>query len=97
MRPEDDGLVITLDFTAGAVAPARDHLSLSHRSTTSSRRPGRAIEGTVRSFTRRLISCEHCGKSRLDYDGPHSPQVVMPLGHVRDCIGRIWHNGVLVK
>lgn len=93
----DDGVVIVLDFTGRDTDDAaRDHLSFSQRRTTSSRTPGRVNEGTVITFTRKLIECPFCKGRRLDFDGPHGTRVV-GVGQVRDCAGRTWTNGVLKK
>lgn len=91
----NDGIVIVLDFTREAEATSRETLTHSFRSTTSSRRPGRAIEGTVVTFQRRLITCPHCGGKRMDYDGPHGLLNTTTEGVQRDCIGRLYRHGVL--
>jgi hypothetical protein len=67
----NDGIVIVLDFTREAEPESREKLMHSFRSTTSSRRPGRAIEGTVVTMQRSIVTCPHCGGKRMDYDGPH--------------------------
>lgn len=94
----DDGVVIVLDFTQHAeLAESRDMLQHSFRSTTSSRRPGARIEGTVVSFTRRVVTCERCGSKRIDFDGPHALLNTNEVGVQRDCVGRLFRNGTLVK
>lgn len=93
----NDGIVIVLDFTRpNEVTESRDVLSHSHRSTTSSRRPGAKIEGTVTAFTRRVVVCKDCGSKRLDFDGPHA-LVMVGEETKRDCAGRIYKKGVLVN
>lgn len=52
-------------------APER---GLSHRSTTSSRRPGKAIEGTVSYRVRQIVKCPKCGGFRYDSPHPHAPR-----------------------
>lgn len=93
----DDGIVIVLDFTRDDAVESRDQLTHSHRSTTSSRRPGRAIEGTVVSFTRRIVVCALCLRKRMDFDGPHSLLNTDVQGVQRDCIGRLWRDGKLLE
>lgn len=44
----------------------------SHRSTTSSRHPGRAFEGTVNYEIARVVPCAKCGHPRRDSVHPHS-------------------------
>lgn len=63
----------------------------SRRSTTSSRHPGRAMVGTVVTSRRGLVRCV-CGGMRTPFDGPHSP-VVVSVGTVRDCTGKLWRRG----
>lgn len=92
-----DGVVIVLDFTRPEVVESRDKLTHSFRSTTSSRRPGRAIEGTVVSLTRRVVVCPFCGSKRMDFDGMHAPRTTSEIGVVLDCINRVWRNGVLTE
>ena len=41
-------------------------VGLSHRSTTSSRHPGRSFEGTVAYEITRIVLCEKCGLSRRE-------------------------------
>jgi hypothetical protein len=63
----------------------------SHRSTTSSRRPGVAIEGTVRRELVQLARCPDCpGHPKRFGTGPHAPRWVVRDGrHVKvDCAGR---------
>lgn len=57
----------------------------SHRSTTSSRRPGVAIVGTVAYRITRLAECPHCGVLRRISAGPHAPRYVD--GRRVDCRG----------
>lgn len=63
-------------------------LTFSHRSTTSSRKPGAAITGTVHVRTRKLIACEKCHRLRIDLGGAHGP-LVHPDGSVTDCVGDV--------
>lgn len=94
----DDGVVIVLDFVGDREpAKGRDVLTHSFRSTTSSRRPGASIQGTVAAFTRRVVICEFCKRKRLDFDAPHSPVSAGSNNEVRDCAGRIWRDGRLVS
>lgn len=71
----------------------RSDVTASHRSTTSSRRPGAAIEGTVWRPTRQLVTCDKCHRPRIDLGGPHAPLSVSH-GVKRDCVGDLWVNGV---
>ena len=53
-----------------------DHLvpatrGISHRSTTSSRLPGKSIEGSVNYDLARIIPCEDCGGMRRASPYPH--------------------------
>ncbi|PZR07064.1 MAG: hypothetical protein DI536_28830 [Archangium gephyra] len=59
---------------------------LSHRTTSSSRRPGKAIEGTVNYAVRSIVRCPDCGGWRYDSPHPHSPH--WRNGVQVDCIGR---------
>lgn len=68
-----------------AVLPASR--GVSHRSTTSSRRPGKAIEGTVHYEVLSIVRCEACGSMRYNLGGPHSPRYGDD-GRVVDCLGR---------
>ena len=63
---------------------------VSHRSTTSSRRPGRAIEGAVTYAAGSVGLCLDCGCTRRIGDTPHAPRIERRNGrHVRvDCAGR---------
>lgn len=61
---------------------------VSHRSTTSSRRPGKAIEGTVHYEVRQVVQCPACGSMRFDLGGPHAPRLGKD-GRQVDCIGRL--------
>lgn len=89
-RLERDGRVLVLDFTspgdADDAAEAAAVVRLSHRNTTSSRRPGRAIEGTVRTTAPRLVKCLDCGHHRYNLGGAHSPH--WRDGVLVDCVGR---------
>lgn len=69
-----------------AIMPASR--GVSHRSTTSSRRPGKAIEGTVHYEVRQVVPCPACGSMRLDLGGPHAPRYGKE-GRVVDCVGRV--------
>lgn len=91
----DEGVVIVLDFTHEATPASRETLVHSFRSTTSSRRPGRAIEGTVVCYQRRVVICPFCHGQRMDYDEPHGLLNTNEVGVQRDCIGRRYRNGVL--
>jgi len=67
-------------------------VTLSHRSTTSSRKPGVAIEGAVAIRQARCVRCEKCGGMRLVMNDPHSPHapryVVKDGAKVKiDCAG----------
>jgi hypothetical protein len=42
-------------------------VTVSHRSTTSSRRPGASIEGSVSFQSARLVQCRECPTQMLDY------------------------------
>lgn len=59
-------------------------LKPSHRSTTSSRTPGRVNQGTVWSIASALVRCEDCAVLTTDF--------VAPGRH-----GTHWHDGVLVN
>lgn len=63
-------------------------LTYSHRSTTSSRRPGAAITGTVHVRKRRLVACEKCHRLRIDLGGTHGP-LAHSDGSVTDCTGAV--------
>ena len=56
-------------------------VGISHRSTTSSRRPGKAIEGSVHYEIKSVVVCPTCNGLRRMSSGPHAPH---------------WHNGVMV-
>lgn len=62
---------------------------VSHRSTTSSRHPGRAIEGSVSYALARIGRCESCGFMRRLSTHPHAPHWTLRGGrHVQvDCAG----------
>ena len=62
----------------------------SHRSTTSSRHPGKAIEGNVSYEISHITTCEDCGSARRVSPHPHSPRWVKRAGvHMQiDCAGR---------
>lgn len=68
------------------VGLVREQLQPSQRSTTSSRLPGKAIEGTIWSKRAQVIACRDCGHPRRDLGGPHAPRF---LGGVMvDCMQR---------
>lgn len=67
-----------------AVLPATR--GLSHRSTTSSRLPGRVLEGTVSYEVHQVVRCPNCGFMRRDLGGPHAPRLNARLELV-DCGG----------
>jgi hypothetical protein len=83
---DDRGVCVTYEADMYAVSAT----VASRRSTTSSRHPGRAIEGTVRFRKRGLVQCG-CGSMRVALDGPHAPLVLLP-GVVRDCLGSLWRK-----
>lgn len=60
------------------------------RSTTSSRRPGKRIEGVVVSRGEGVEVCEVCGELRFALGGVHAPRIVRAGGRfaVVDCSGR---------
>lgn len=60
---------------------------VSHRSTTSSRRPGKAIEGTVSYEVGSIVRCPDCGFMRRAHPGPHAPRLTADNRRV-DCAGR---------
>ena len=70
-----------------AILPATR--GVSHRSTTSSRHPGRAIEGSVSYELHRIAPCLLCGGLRRVSTNPLSPRWVTREGHhVKvDCAG----------
>lgn len=93
----NDGIVIVLDFTrVDEPDVARDHLSYSQRSVKGGRRTGKR-EGTVAAYTRRIVVCPHCGRKRMDFDGPHSLINTNDVGVQLDCIGRRYLNGALLN
>ena len=47
--------------------------AISHRSTTSSRRPGVAVEGSVHVKLGQCVRCEVCGGIRRVYVVPQLP------------------------
>lgn len=59
---------------------------VSHRSTTSSRRPGKAIEGMVHYDVRQVVRCPDCGFMRFEFGGPHAPR--WQCDRQVDCVGR---------
>lgn len=69
-----------------AVLPATR--GVSHRSTTSSRLPGKAIEGSVAYGIARIVACLDCGTLRRDLGGPHAPRF-NHQGQLVDCAGRL--------
>lgn len=72
----------------GKLEPARLERGpvASHRSTTSSRHPGRAMTGTV-WFHSALIRCPDCGAPVMDtvQAGQHAPS--WRAGVLRNCVG----------
>lgn len=80
-----DGKPVRVTFTAEQRSA---ELVASFRSTTSSRKPGAAIEGTVWRRKRQLIACSKCHRLRVDLGGPHAPQA-HPDGSVTDCMGDV--------
>lgn len=60
------------------------------RSTTSSRKPGRKIEGVVVSAGQGVATCPDCGGLRFALGGVHAPRIVRAGGRfaVVDCAGR---------
>lgn len=75
--------LITFASDWDAILPAE--VGLSHRSTTSSRLPGRRIEGVVSYRIARLVECLNCGGLRRISAGPHAPRYVD--GRLVDCRG----------
>lgn len=77
---------VVLDFTGAKPEPL---YIPSHRHTTSSRRPGVDIAGTVRVRFAALSVCDGCKALRYG-SGPHSPHWITRDGrHVQvDCAGR---------
>jgi len=69
---------------------------LSHRSTTSSRLPGRAIEGTVHYRIAAVVPCPDCGTYMHEtFTGyPHGVRWVLDGDrHTKvDCVGREVHS-----
>jgi hypothetical protein len=63
---------------------------VSHRSTTSSRHPGRAIEGSVGYVLVQQTTCPDCGGIRRASLNPHAPRWKrIPGGWMQvDCAGR---------
>lgn len=92
-RLQPDGRVLVLDFTAHERPDDADEVRAvitSHRQTTSSRRPGRLIEGSVQRAatpTRRLEICSKCGSSRWSGDGPHAVRWNRDFTAQVDCVG----------
>lgn len=63
----------------------------SHRSTTSSRLPGRAITGTVRRGRHQVVTCAVCCQPKVDLGpGAHAPHWESRGGELVqvDCVGR---------
>jgi hypothetical protein len=58
----------------------------SQRFTTSSRRPGAVIHGTVHTRAASIVPCPSCGGLRKDYGGPHAAR--WERGRLVDCVGR---------
>lgn len=73
------------------LAPATT--GVSHRSTTSSRLPGKAIEGTVHYRIARVVECSDCGgMMRETFTGyPHGVRwnLKSSVPQLIDCIGRV--------
>ncbi len=65
----------------------------SHRSTTSSRLPGRALEGTVWHAVRRAEVCTGCGRLTGGFPGAHAPHHGADPKQVIDCSGRVCVRG----
>jgi hypothetical protein len=64
----------------------------SHRSTTSSRKPGVDIQGTVAVKHAPLVACPNCGgKTTAPGQGHRVRYVDAPCGHVHlvNCIGEV--------
>jgi hypothetical protein len=94
---DNDGITIVLDFTGRYDVESTREVQLhSFRSTTSSRKPGAAIQGTVVTNTRRVVTCHDCKGKRIDFDSPHA-LVDVREGLKRDCAGRLYRNGELIK
>lgn len=70
-------------FARTAAAPTT---GVSHRSTTSSRHPGRAIEGNVHYRISEIVRCVDCGGMRRSSTNPHAPR--WQDGKQVDCAGR---------
>ena len=93
-RLQADGRVLVLDFTAPERPDDADEVRAvitSHRQTTSSRRPGRLIEGSVHRAatpTRRLEICPKCGSSRWASEGPHAVRWNRDFTAQVDCVGQ---------
>lgn len=76
--------------TSWTFQQARRFFGVDVRKTSSSRKPGKSIEGTVdHSNGQKLVDCEACGRKRQGSAGPHAP-IVVSDGVVRDCVGRQW-------
>jgi hypothetical protein len=60
---------------------------VSHRLTTSSRHPGKAIQGSVRFEASGIVKCPDCGFMRMRSLHPHATRYDAQ-GVVRDCAGR---------
>jgi hypothetical protein len=71
-------------------APESVPTAPSFRSTTSSRKPGRAIQGTVRVKLVGLVWCSAgCGHRRYASTSPHAPR--WKDGVLVDCRGKqVW-------
>lgn len=67
-------------------------MGVSHRSTTSSRLPGKAIEGAVHYRIARVVECADCGgMMRETFTGyPHGVRFDQksPRPRLIDCVGR---------
>lgn len=85
---------MVLDYSAPddpGNAEVLERVVTSHRQTTSSRRPGKLIEGDVKRTlkpTRKLEPCPHCGATRWNDDEPHAPRWSADGTGKVDCIGQ---------
>lgn len=86
-QTDADGIVYVLDFTGEAAARSVIRV---HRKTTSSRRPGKTIEGshTREAEERRFVLCE-CGCYRWSDDVPHAVRISSDATRRVDCMGRV--------
>lgn len=60
--------------------------AVSHRATTSSRLPGKTLEGSVRIELTGIAPCVDCGTMRHVSRWPHAPRWL--AGRLVDCVGR---------